>query len=422
MAKATLITIGDEILIGQIIDSNSAHIAKKLNKIGVEVQAIHSVQDDALEIRKALIKAEEDSDIIITTGGLGPTKDDITKAVFADHFNDKLVRNTTVLEHIEYLFEHFIRQPILDVNRDQALVPAKAEVLFNEHGTAPGMWIEEKDLAFIAMPGVPFEMKALLDKAIPKIQQKFKLPFIIHKTVLTYGLGESAIADRIEKWADELPEQIKLAYLPNLGRVRLRLSAKGWDKKALVHSIDEQVDKLYPIIGDIIKGIEGEVTPEEEIGKLLTQNNEHLAIAESCTGGQLAARFTSIPGASSYFKAGIISYATSVKTDLLGVATSIIEEHSVVSAEVAEAMAKGAKEKFQVDYAISTTGNAGPTKGDSDAPVGTVFIGLATPSSVYSFEYSMGNHRKRVVQKTINKSIEILLDTLINDKEQGIQG
>jgi len=413
MAKATLITIGDEILIGQIIDSNSAYIAKKLNKIGVEVHAIYSVQDDYDEIINALQKAEKETDIIITTGGLGPTKDDITKTVFADYFNDELVSDPSVLEHIEYLFEHFIQQPILQVNRDQALVPSKAEALFNKNGTAPGMWIHQKDLAFIAMPGVPFEMKALLDKAIPKIQQKFKLPFIVHKTVLTYGLGESAIADKIEKWADDLPQHIKLAYLPNLGRVRLRLSAKGWDKQALTAEIDDKVDQLQPMIGDIIKGIEGETTPEEEIGKILSAKNKTLAVAESCTGGQLAARFTKNPGASAYFMAGIISYATSVKSEFLEVDPSIIDQYSVVSAPVAEAMAKGAQEKFQVDYALSTTGNAGPTKGDSDAPIGTVFIGLATPEKVTSFEFTMGNHRERIVQKTINKSIELLLDTLV---------
>ena len=413
MAKATLITIGDEILIGQIIDSNSAYIAKKLNKIGVEVHAIYSVQDDYDEIRNALQKAEKETDIIITTGGLGPTKDDITKTVFADYFNDELVRDESVLEHIEYLFKQFIKQPILEVNRDQALVPSKAEVLFNKNGTAPGMWIHQKELAFIAMPGVPFEMKALLDKAIPKIQQKFKLPFIIHKTVLTYGLGESAIADKIEKWADDLPKHIKLAYLPNLGRVRLRLSAKGWNKQALIDEIDDKVDQLQPMIGDIIKGIEGETTPEEEIGKILSAKNKTLAVAESCTGGQLASRFTKNPGASAYFMAGIISYATSVKSDFLEVDPSIIDQYSVVSAPVAEAMAKGAQEKFQVDYALSTTGNAGPTKGDSDAPIGTVLIGLATPEKVTSFEFTMGNHRERIVQKTINKSIELLLDTLV---------
>ncbi len=413
MAKATLVTIGDEILIGQIIDSNSAYIAKKLNKIGVDVHAIYSVQDDYDEIKNALQKAEKETDIIITTGGLGPTKDDITKAVFADYFNDELVRNESVLEHIEYLFKHYIQQPILEVNRDQALVPSKAEVLFNKNGTAPGMWIHQKKLAFIALPGVPFEMKALLDKAIPKIQKKFKLPYIVHKTVLTYGLGESAIADKIEKWADDLPNHIKLAYLPNLGRVRLRLSAKGWDKQALIDEIDDKVDRLQPMIGDIIKGIEGESTPEEQIGKILTADNKTLAIAESCTGGQLAARFTAIPGASSYFTAGIISYATAIKSDFLDVNSSIIDQYSVVSAQVAEAMAKGAKEKFQVDYAVSTTGNAGPTKGDSDAPIGTVFIGLATPEMLTSFEFSMGNHRERIVQKTINKSIELLLNTLV---------
>ncbi|MDR9399878.1 MAG: CinA family nicotinamide mononucleotide deamidase-related protein [Psychroflexus sp.] len=414
MAKATLITIGDEILIGQIVDSNSAYIAKKLNNIGVEIHAIYSVQDDYHEIKKALKRAENETDIIITTGGLGPTKDDITKATFADYFNDKLIRDDAVLKHIEYLFEHFIQQPILQVNRDQALVPSKAEVLFNHYGTAPGMWINSKKLAFIALPGVPFEMKALLEKAIPKIQQKFKLPYIVHKTVLTYGLGESAIADKIDHWVNNLPDTIKLAYLPNLGRVRLRLSTKGFDKQSLIDEIDDQIDQLKPMIGDIMKGIEGESTPEEQIADILTDNKKTLAVAESCTGGQLASRFTKNPGASAYFTAGIISYATSVKSEFLSVDQSDIDKYSVVSGQVAEAMAKGAQEKFNVDYALSTTGNAGPDKGDSDADVGTVFIGLATPNNVESFQFSMGNHRERVVQKTINKAIEILLDRLLD--------
>ncbi|MBT8394885.1 MAG: damage-inducible protein CinA, partial [Bacteroidia bacterium] len=246
---AEIITIGDEILIGQIIDTNSAYISKELNKIGVSVYQITSIQDERGHILKAIKEAEENADIIILSGGLGPTKDDITKHTLAEYFNDHLIQNDDVLKHVEELFAKYISTPISDLNRKQALVLSKAKVLHNNFGTAPGMWIEKENKVFISLPGVPYEMKALLtNEVIPKLQDKFHFPFILHSTVLTYGLGESAIAERLDTWEDELPDFIKLAYLPNLGRVRLRLSAKGYNREEIEIEMDSQVKSLLTYI------------------------------------------------------------------------------------------------------------------------------------------------------------------------------
>jgi len=269
---AEIITIGDEILIGQIVDTNSAFIAKELNKIGVSVYQITSVQDDKEHILATLKEAKARSSVVIVTGGLGPTKDDITKHTFCEFFKDTLVEDQAVLHHVEALFKKYITTaPISDINRKQALVPSKATVLHNAFGTAPGMWFEEDGTVFISLPGVPFEMKNLMTSAvIPKIAARFDRPHIIHKTLVTYGLGESAIANRIEAWEDNLPPYLKLAYLPNLGKVRLRLTAKGPDKAKLEKAIDEASKKLYPLISDILFGIEDNENLEEIVGKLFT--------------------------------------------------------------------------------------------------------------------------------------------------------
>ena len=407
---AEIITIGDEILIGQIVDTNSAFISKELNKIGISVYQITSVQDDREHILQALEDAKGRADIIIVTGGLGPTKDDITKHTFCEYFDDVLVQNDAVLKHVEELFKKFITTaPISDLNRKQALVPSKAEVLHNAYGTAPGMWINDKGAVFISLPGVPFEMKNLMtDLVIPKIAAEFERPHILHKTVVTYGLGESALAEKIEDWEDALPSFIKLAYLPNLGKVRLRLTAKGQDKEAIARAIEDESKKLHSLIGDIIYGIEDDETLEEVVARLLTEKKCTLAIAESCTGGRVAQRITSLPGASAYFKGSMVSYATETKIEVLKVSKELIDTHSVVSAEVAKAMAENVKKLLKTDFAIATTGNAGPSKGDSDADIGTVFIAIATPSGGYAKEFKMGNHRERIVQKTVNKAFELL--------------
>lgn len=406
---AEIITIGDEILIGQIVDTNSAFIAKELNKIGISVYQITSVQDEKTHILAALADAKSRVDIVLVTGGLGPTKDDITKHTLCEFFDDVLVENKSVLRHVELLFEKYISTPISDVNRKQALIPSKAEVLHNAHGTAPGMWIHDEGTTFISMPGVPFEMKNLMTNAVlPKLIGFYERPHIIHKTIVTYGLGESAIAEKIETWEDALPSFIKLAYLPNLGRVRLRLTAKGLDRKLLEDGIATESEKLLPLIGDIIFGTEDDESIEESIAKLLSTSKMTLATAESFTGGKIASRITAVPGASAYFKGSVVSYATEIKETVLNVPSGMIRAHSVVSEEVAKAMATGVQKLLKTDFAIATTGNAGPSKGDSNVDVGTVYIAVATPTGVFAEKFTMGNHRERVVQKSVNKAFELL--------------
>ncbi len=408
--QAEIITIGDEILIGQIVDTNSAFIAKELNKIGISVYQITSVQDERQHILKALKAAGDHADIVICTGGLGPTKDDITKHTFCEFFNDTLVRNEAVLAHVEYLFEKYIKSTtISDVNRQQAMVPSRAEVLKNEYGTAPGMWIKGEHAVYVSLPGVPFEMKNLIkNQVVPKIMDTFERPHILHRTLVTYGRGESAIAEDIADWEANLPDTIKLAYLPNLGKVRLRLSAKGTDKALMEKTMEAQLQQLYPLIKDILYGEEDEETLEAVVGKLFVKKKRTLATAESCTGGKIAQQLTAIPGASAYFKGSVVSYATETKVSVLNVPERIIADHSVVSKEVAMAMAGNVRELLGSDYAIATTGNAGPSKGDSEAPVGTVYIAIATPDGIYAEHFMMGNHRDRVVQKTVHKALEMM--------------
>ena len=407
---AEIITIGDEILIGQVIDTNSAFIAKELNKIGVSVYQITSIQDERIHLLNAFKEASERVDIVLITGGLGPTKDDITKHTLCEYFNDELVENAEVLAHVEELFAKYISNtPISDINRMQALVPSRAEVLYNANGTAPGMLIRQDEVTFISMPGVPFEMKHLMtESVIPKLAAYYKRPHIIHRTIVTYGMGESAIAKRIETWEDELPSNIKLAYLPNLGKVRLRLSGKGPNYDELASAMEAETEKLYPLINDIIFGLEDDESLEEIVAKLLTSKNLTLSTAESFTGGKIAEKITSIPGASSYFKGSVVSYATEAKINVLKVPKELIEEYSVVSAEVATAMAKGARELMKTDFAIATTGNAGPTKGDSNAEVGTVFIAIEGAMLHFVQEFQMGSTRERVVEKSVNKAFELL--------------
>ena len=407
--KAEIITIGDEILIGQIVDTNSTFIAKALNKIGISIHQITSVQDEKSHILDALNRAETNSDLVLLTGGLGPTKDDITKTTFVEFFEDKLVSDSAVLAHIKDIWKKYIKQPLLQVNLDQALVPSKATVLMNASGTAPGMWMEKEGTVFIALPGVPFEMKALLqNEVLPRLSEAFELPFILHKTLLTYGVGESIIADRISDWETNLPSTIKLAYLPNLGRVRLRLSSKGFDKELVEKSMAAEIQTLIPQISDVFVGFEEENSIEQIIGNQLVNIDKTLAVAESCTGGKIAVQFTNHPGASKYFKGGVVAYDTQIKTAVLGVDKTLIDNHSVVSVEVAKAMASGVQKLFNSDYAIATTGNAGPSKGDSDAEIGTVCIAIATPNQVYAQEYTFGNQRHRIMIKTLNMSLTLI--------------
>tara|TARA_R110002051_G_scaffold13435_1_gene44794 strand:- start:14089 stop:15333 length:1245 start_codon:yes stop_codon:yes gene_type:complete len=412
--NAEIITIGDEILIGQIVDTNSVFIAKALNAIGITVYQITSIQDERRHILDALAFAKARVDLVIVTGGLGPTKDDITKHTFCEFMDDSLVLNQEVLDHVSHIFSAFIKKPMLAANKLQAMVLSKAEVLTNRFGTAPGMWMEKDGTIFVMMPGVPHEMKGLIEyEVIPRLKERYELPFILHKTLLTYGLGESVIAERIEAFENELPPSISLAYLPSLGRVRLRLSTMGKDKEEVEKIMTKECKKLEYLLSDIFVGYEDDGTLEEIIGKHLVEEGKTLAIAESCTGGKLVERFTANPGASGYLKGSLVTYATQSKVDILGVDAELIEKHSVVSAEVAEAMAEKVRRMYKADIGISTTGNAGPTKGDADAEVGTVFIGVASSKGVVSYEFLMGKHRERVIGKTVNKALELLLEEIL---------
>ena len=412
--RAELITIGDEILIGQIVNTNAVFLAKALNKIGIEIAQITSISDNKEAIIKSLESTSPRSKLVVLTGGLGPTKDDITKHTLCAYFNDILVENKEILLHIEEIFKKYVTTPINDQNRKQALLPSKAKILKNEYGTASGMWFEKNDQIIIALPGVPFEMKALVnDSVLPSLQSHYILPFIYHKTVLTYGLGESAIAERIVEWENNLPKDIKLAYLPSLGRVRLRISGKGDDALLLEKRIDSLIGGLLPLIKDIFVGYEDDSMFEEKIQSEFLSRNLSLAIAESCTGGEIASRLTKIPGASGYFKGGLVVYQTNTKSNILDISETLIEKHSVVSKVVAELMALNVRKKFNSSIGISTTGNAGPSKGDSDAEVGTVWIAIATNERVYSEKFIFGKHRNRIIGKAVNKALELLFKQLI---------
>jgi nicotinamide-nucleotide amidase len=407
--KATIITIGDEILIGQIVDTNSAFIAKSLDKIGVEINEIISISDDKKHILETFSNLQNKVDLVVITGGLGPTKDDITKKTFCDYFEDELVENKLVLAHVTQLVEGYFKKKITQINIDQALVPSKCTVLHNQVGTAPGMWMKKESTVFVSLPGVPFEMKYLIEnEVIPKVVKEYERPYIIHKTILTYGQGESLVAERIEEWENSLPEFLKLAYLPSPGKLRLRLSGRGTDKVALEKALEEYIDTLDAIIHDIIVGFEEEDTIEVVVGRMLTKYNQTISTAESCTGGKIAETLTAIPGASKYFKGGVVSYATAVKIDVLGISESLIKEHTVVSEAVAKAMALSVKSLMKTDYAIATTGNAGPSKGEAESEVGTVFIALATPNEVIVEEYNFGQPREKVIDRAVVKSLEML--------------
>ena len=414
--KAAIVTIGDEILIGQIVDTNSGFIAKSLDKIGIETHEMLSISDDKQHILDTFASLQNKVEVVVTTGGLGPTKDDITKHTLCEYFGDTLVRNSEVENHVIDLIERALGRVASQINKDQALVPSQCTVLHNQVGTAPGMWIKKENTVFISLPGVPYEMKYLIEnQVIPKLVHEYQRPYIIHKTILTYGQGESHVAERIEDWENQLPECIKLAYLPSPGRVRLRLTARGGNKQELEEAIETNVKSLNAIIHDIIVGFEEDDTIEVVLGRILKEKKQSIATAESCTGGKIAQLVASVPGASTYFKGSVVAYSTEVKTKVLGISDAFITEHSVVSKEVASAMALSVQKMMQTDYAIATTGNAGPTKGDADAEVGTVCIALATPNGVIVEEFNFGQPREKVIDRAVIKSLEMLQKEILKN-------
>ncbi|MFY8067454.1 MAG: CinA family nicotinamide mononucleotide deamidase-related protein [Flavobacterium sp.] len=412
--KAAIVTIGDEILIGQIVDTNSSYIAKALDKIGIATHEMLSISDDKQHILDTFHSLQNKVEVIIVTGGLGPTKDDITKKTFCDYFQDSLVENEAVLAHVKSIIEGFYKRPITQINREQALVPTKAKVLFNQVGTAPGMWMEKENTVFISLPGVPYEMKYLIDnEVIPNLVQKFERPYIVHQTIMTYGRGESMIAEQIEDWENNLPHFIKLAYLPSPGKVRLRLTARGGNEELLKNEIKQQVEKLDLLIGDVIVGYNEDEPIEVVLGRLLTKNNLTISTAESCTGGKIAATLTAVSGASNYFKGSVVSYATETKINVLGIDNEFVEKYGVVSTEVASEMVKSVQKIMTSDYAIATTGNAGPTKGDAQADLGIVYVAIATPNAVFVEEFNFGQPREKVIDRAVSKALELIYKEIL---------
>lgn len=412
---AEIITIGDEILIGQIIDSNSAWMAQQLNAIGIRIKQISSVSDNREHILSALKEASNRADIILITGGLGPTKDDITKTTLAGYFGVGMKRDQETLDNVAAIFARYNR-PLLEVNIGQADVPENCEVLQNKNGTAPGMWFQEQGKVYVSMPGVPFEMMYLMqDLVIPKLKKTFDLPKIIHQTILTAGEGESFLAERIADIEDQLPPEIKLAYLPKLGVVRLRLSAYGEDENQLKHELEIQTKKITERLGSTVVATE-DIPLEKAILLLMAKNQQTLSLAESCTGGYLAHLFTSLPGASSVFLGGAVSYSYEMKERMLGVNADTLWENGAVSEETVREMAEGALRNFSSDYAVAVTGIAGPDGGTEDKPVGTVWIAVANKEKTLAKKYVFGNKRIQNIERSATHAMIDLLKLLRESK------
>jgi len=414
--KATIITIGDEILIGQIVDTNSAFIARTLNDAGIAVLERISVGDDRDRIVEALNRALERSEAVVLTGGLGPTKDDITKRTLAERFGCRLVADRRVAAHVERM----LRSRGIDfneLNRAQALVPDGCTVLFNAHGTAPGMWFEHEDRVVVSLPGVPFEMEHLMqDEVMPRLKKRFSLRAIVHRTLITSGLAESMLAERIADWENALPESLRLAYLPAADRVRLRLSAYDADERVATRQIDEAFSRLEQLIPEYVLGYET-ASIQSVVHRMLIERGATLATAESCTGGAIASRFTAQPGASAYFRCGWVTYSVAAKCAELGVDPAVVERCGVVSEEVARLMAEGARRACGVDYAIATTGVAGPSGGTERTPVGTVWMAVAGPRRTVAVCRQSGTDRRQIIDRAGGYAVSLLRDELLRDSK-----
>lgn len=411
--KASIITIGDEILIGQTLDTNSWYLAKQLDSLGFQVEEILTIADTDMAISNAMQCSLSKVDLVVLTGGLGPTNDDVTRDVFCDFFDDYLIEDPIVLKQVESLLYKLFKKPLSSINKKQALVPSKAEIFFNSVGTAPGMLMRKENTTFISLPGVPFEMKTIFDKEVsPYLRRNFSGQFMVHRTLVTYGIAESLLAEKLVSWEGNLPKSVKLAYLPSPGVVKLRLSCKGKDKNTLEDLLDDVVQLIPNEVLEYVLAYH-DVDISEIICKELQNRNKTISFAESCTGGKLSVLFNSKAGSSAYFKGAIVSYATQSKIDVLGVDKHLIDTYSVVSEQVAVQMAKKAQELLKSDFAIATTGNAGPNKGDSDQEVGTVFIGVATPSKVFANKYQFIGSREMVVNSAVSKGLELIYKEII---------
>ncbi|GGF81973.1 CinA family nicotinamide mononucleotide deamidase-related protein [Wenyingzhuangia marina] len=413
--KASIITIGDEILIGQVLDTNSQWVANKLHALGVELVETVSISDTKQAIVNGIDHAMSIADLIIVTGGLGPTKDDVTKYTLVEYFNDELVLNPEILEDIK---ERFRKRGIhfSDLNKSQAMLPKKATILPNKLGTAAGMWFQENGKIVISLPGVPFEMKGLIDaEVLPRLKQIGGFPSQVYQTYVLYGVGESNAADALEVFENNLPDFIKLAYLPSPGRLRLRLTGTHQDKWLLENAI-QQLGKELMLVFKEESIIEGDVSYVDVIQQYLTKNKQTLAVAESCTGGKIASDITEKSGVSQFFLGGVVAYNALLKQNILGVSKEIIEKHSVVSKEVAQEMALGVQKLTGADYAIATTGNAGPTTDDTNEEVGIVFIAIATQNQVIVERFNFGQPREKVLEQAKNKALEMLSQEILKNQ------
>lgn len=417
--NAELLTIGNEILIGQITNTNAVWMAQQLNMIGVSIVHMSSVADDREAILNAFDDASKRADIVLITGGLGPTKDDITKKTFCDFFDTELVIDENVLKDVTGFFAKRNRE-LTELNRKQAEIPKGCKVIRNKNGTAPGMWMEKNNTIYVSMPGVPFEMQVMvLEDVIPEIKKRFKLPFIFHKTILTQGIGESFLAEMISDWEDGLAEkEIGLAYLPSPGMVRLRLSSKGFDELELKERIEKEVEKVKPLINKFIYGFEeyGKEQPklEEILGQLLLEKGLKLGLAESCTGGFISHLITSVAGSSNYYNGCIVPYHNEFKHNLLKIDNSIFEEYGAVSRECVEAMAKETLHVFKANASIAVSGIAGPSGGTPDKPVGTVWIAVVFEDKVVAKHFIFGDNRLRNIQMTANAAMNMLRKLILN--------
>jgi nicotinamide-nucleotide amidase len=417
--QTEIINIGDELLIGQVINTNASWMAEQLNLAGFPVYRITIIPDDPQHILEALKESGQRSDLVLLTGGLGPTKDDLTKETLCKYFRTKLIFDPITFQTIETFFKAR-GFPVTEVNRKQAEIPENCIRINNSNGTAPGMWFEEgvldngKKHVYISMPGVPFEMKSMMiNEIIPRIKQYFQPVTVIHHTILTQGLGESFLSDMLEDWETHLPANLHLAYLPQPGIVRLRLSGQGNEESHLHHQMDEEIIKLKSLVKDYIFG-EGEDTMEGVVAKLLKEKHLTVATAESCTGGYVAHLLTSIPGSSEYFIGSVVAYSNEIKIKELDVKEETLMEYGAVSEEVVKQMALGIQDHFRTDYSIAVSGIAGPDGGTADKPVGLVWIAVAGSSGVVANKYLFGDNRERNIRRAALQALNLLRKTILN--------
>lgn len=407
MIKAEIITIGDEILFGQITDTNTQFISAELDKIGIKTIRKSSVGDSSEAILTILAEANSRADLVLITGGLGPTKDDITKKVLNQYFGGELELHPEALKDVTEFFQKRGRE-LTEINRNQALLPNNCTFIPNKQGTAPCMWFQQKNTIWVSMPGVPFEMKAIMEnEIIPRLQKHFQTPTIVHKVIKNVGIGESYLSELIESWELNLPDHIKLAYLPSYGIVKLRLTAVGADKFQLEKDIQEQIDLVLPLIDKYVYGYDQEEL-EEVVGKLLQSQGFSVSTAESCTGGYLGHKLTSVPGSSAYYLGGIISYDNNIKTDFLGVDSKILEKHGAVSEETIIQMADLVRKKFGSNFGLATSGIAGPDGGSPEKPVGTIWIALSSEKETITRKLTLAGTRLQNIQLTAISCLDLL--------------